>query len=82
MQDKIKNLIEKNEKVAEACTVCKAVWNVALVAVPAVISGYLILTNDDKIVIGVGAALAIYAAYRLWLNAYHAAKQPAKKGKK
>ena len=82
MQEKIKNLIEKNEKVAEACTVCKAVWNVALVAVPAVISGYLILTNDDKIVIGVGAALAIYAAYRLWLNAYYAAKQPAKKGKK
>lgn len=81
MQDKIKNLIEKNEKVAEACTVCKAIGNVALVIVPAGISGYLILTNDDKIVIGVGAALALYAGYRLWLNAYRASK-PNKKGKK
>lgn len=82
MQDKIKNLIEKNEKVAEACTVCKAIYRTALVVVPAVTSGYLILTNDDKIVIGVGAALGLYAAYRLWLDAYHAAKAPAKKGRK
>ena len=82
MQDKIKNLIEKNEKIAEACTVCKAVGRTALVVVPAATSAYLILTSNDKIVIGVGAALGLYVAYRLWLDAYHAAKAPAKKGRK
>jgi len=78
MQEKVKNLIEKNEKVAGACVFCKAIWRVILILLPAAVSAYLIIKHDDKIVIGVGVVLALYALYNLWLDAYNASKKANK----
>lgn len=82
MQEKINNLIEKYEAVRTAAVYARTFYRVALVIVPAAVSAYLIVKYTDRIVMGLGVALGLYAFGRLVAVAYVAESSKVKKARK
>lgn len=84
MQDKTKNTINNIKESAffkGTCTICKTVVNVASVLAPAMLSAYLLIQVNDKVVTVLGVASAVFALANLGRISWQAA-QPTKKSKK
>ncbi len=80
MQERIKKLIDKYEKLQQACVFCKAFWRFVMIVGPAVLSGYLVTQYTDKVVMGLGVAIGLYALVNLISACYRA--EAKKKGRR
>lgn len=84
MQDKIKTKlisIKESPFMVKTTHLCKTFWTVVLVLGPAALSGYLLITTDDKIVMVLGVLSGVFALVNLVSTAYKASK-PAQTSKK
>lgn len=85
MQDKIKtNLISIQENPLLQKTIClvKTFWTVVLIIAPAALSAYLLITTEDKVVLVIGVAAAVFSLINLVSTSYKANLYIAKPVKK
>ena len=85
MRNKINNIhinLSKYSAYLQVCLFCRTLLRVGQMIVPALTGAYLVWIYDDKIVIGIGVALALYSLLKVVNSAYLAESRPAVKTSK
>lgn len=71
------NKVNQSRFMKQTAILGSSFWNVALIIVPMALCSYILISNDDRVVIVVGIGIGVYGLMNLATTAHRAARLSA-----